>query len=80
MKPSLLAFCALAAAAWAQPGSHPTVLHAARLVDVENGKLIAPGEVLVEGDRIVEAGANVHRRLAHSRRKRSPHIRYAIRR
>ena len=61
MKPSLLAFCALAAAAWAQPGSHPTVLHAARLVDVENGKLIAPGEVLVEGDRIVEAGANVHR-------------------
>jgi imidazolonepropionase-like amidohydrolase len=61
MKPSLLAFCALAAAAWAQPGSHPVVLRAARLVDVENGKLIAPGEVLVEGDRIVEVGASVGR-------------------
>ncbi|MGP8244865.1 MAG: amidohydrolase family protein [Bryobacteraceae bacterium] len=61
MKPRLLAYCALAAAAWAQSGSHPTVLHAARLVEVETGKLIAPGEVLVEGDRILEAGASVAR-------------------
>jgi imidazolonepropionase-like amidohydrolase len=35
------------------------VLHAARLLDVESGKLLTPGEVLVEGERIVEAGANV---------------------
>jgi len=61
MKPWLFVFCALAAAAWAQPGSHPTVLHAARLVDVGSGKTITPGEVLIEGERIVEVGASVHR-------------------
>jgi imidazolonepropionase-like amidohydrolase len=31
------------------------------MVDVEKGVMITPGEVLVEGDRIVEAGAAVHR-------------------
>ncbi|HEY1938774.1 MAG TPA: amidohydrolase family protein [Candidatus Angelobacter sp.] len=35
---------------------HSIVIHAARLLDIENGKIISPGEVLVEGDRIVEAG------------------------
>ncbi len=35
------------------------VLHAARLLDVESGKLLTPGEVLVQGERIVEAGASV---------------------
>ena len=34
----------------------PIVLHAARLLDVKAGKLIKPGEVLVQGDRIVEVG------------------------
>jgi imidazolonepropionase-like amidohydrolase len=38
-----------------------TVLHAAHLLDVEHGKLITPGEVLVRGNRIVEAGASVSR-------------------
>jgi imidazolonepropionase-like amidohydrolase len=61
MKLRLLVYCALAAAAWAQPGSRPTVLHAARLVDVENGKAIIPGEVLVEGDQIVAVGPSVDR-------------------
>jgi imidazolonepropionase-like amidohydrolase len=37
----------------------PIVLHAARLIDVETGRVIAPGEVLVRGDRIAEAGASV---------------------
>jgi len=37
------------------------VLHAAHLLDVENGKLITPGEVLVEGERISEAGSKVSR-------------------
>ena len=37
----------------------PVVLHAARLLDVESGKLLTPGEVLVQGERIVEAGASV---------------------
>jgi imidazolonepropionase-like amidohydrolase len=41
----------------AQP--RPVVLHAARLLDVESGKLFTPGEVLVQGERIVEAGASV---------------------
>jgi imidazolonepropionase-like amidohydrolase len=37
----------------------PIVLHAARLIDVETGRVITPGEVLVRGDRIAEAGASV---------------------
>jgi len=36
-------------------------LHAARLLDIESGKIVAPGEVLVEGDRIAEAGSAVKR-------------------
>ena len=35
------------------------VLRAARLLDVESGKLLTPGEVLVEGERITEAGSSV---------------------
>ncbi|HJT89653.1 MAG TPA: hypothetical protein VJ732_17410 [Bryobacteraceae bacterium] len=49
---------ALTRSAWAQP-ARPIVLHAARLLDVEGGNLLAPGEVLVEGERIVEVGAAV---------------------
>ncbi len=48
-----------AAAAFAQPGQHQIVLHAARLLDVESGKVVSPGEVLVRGERIVEAGPSV---------------------
>jgi imidazolonepropionase-like amidohydrolase len=42
-----------------QAAAHATVLHAARLLDIEAGKIVAPGEVLVQGERIVEAGASV---------------------
>jgi imidazolonepropionase-like amidohydrolase len=35
------------------------VLHAARLLDIETGRIVSPGEVLVEQERIVEAGASV---------------------
>lgn len=43
-----------------QPASaHSTVLHAARLLDVESGKIVAPAEVLVQGERIVEVGTSV---------------------
>ncbi len=38
---------------------HPFVLHAARLLDVESGKILTPGEILVQGDRIAEVGATV---------------------
>lgn len=39
----------------------PIVLHAARLLDVANGTVISPGEVLVDGSRIVEVGQSVRR-------------------
>jgi imidazolonepropionase-like amidohydrolase len=43
----------------AQPAG-TIVLHAARLLDVETGNILAPGEVLVQGDRITAAGATVN--------------------
>jgi imidazolonepropionase-like amidohydrolase len=42
-----------------QPVQKFTVLHAARLLDVTAGKVISPGEILVEGDRIREVGIHV---------------------
>jgi imidazolonepropionase-like amidohydrolase len=52
-----------AAAVFAQRPAPPSetvvVLHAAHLVDVAAGKLVSPGEVLVRGNRIAEAGATV---------------------
>ncbi len=41
-----------------QPAATPIVLHAARLLQVETGTLLQPGEVLVEGDRIRAAGTS----------------------
>ncbi len=35
------------------------VLHAARLLDVETGRISTPGEILVQGDLIVEVGSHV---------------------
>jgi imidazolonepropionase-like amidohydrolase len=40
---------------------HPIVLHAARLLDVKSGRVVKPGEVLVQGERIVEVGPVVKR-------------------
>lgn len=42
-----------------QPATAPIVLHAARLLDVATGKVLAPGEVLVEGERIKAVGTLV---------------------
>jgi imidazolonepropionase-like amidohydrolase len=42
-------------------GAQQMLLHAARLLDVTTGKLIAPGEVLVEGERIVAVGTALAR-------------------
>lgn len=39
--------------------SHSIVLHASRLLDIDSGKIVTPGEVLVQGERIVEVGATV---------------------
>jgi imidazolonepropionase-like amidohydrolase len=41
------------------PSPHPIVLHAAHLLDIKAGKVITPGEVLVQGDRILEVGTAV---------------------
>ncbi len=38
----------------------PIVLHAARLFDVETGRTLRPGEVLVEGGKIAAAGSTVN--------------------
>ncbi|HEV3197474.1 MAG TPA: amidohydrolase family protein [Bryobacteraceae bacterium] len=38
---------------------HPIVLHAARLLDVETGRMLSPAEVLVQGERIAEVGSTV---------------------
>lgn len=37
----------------------PIVLHAARLLDIETGRISSPGEVLVQGERIAEVGSAV---------------------
>src|SRR6202789_4222832 len=47
------------AGALAAQTARPIVLHAARLIDVETGRVIAPAEVLVRGGRIAEAGTSV---------------------
>ena len=55
-------FLALFSAASAQPGAtstHPIVLHAARLLEIDTGRLLKPGEVLVQGERIAEVGSAV---------------------
>jgi imidazolonepropionase-like amidohydrolase len=41
------------------PPPHAIILHGARLLDVKHGRMLKPGEVLVEGDRIVEVGSAV---------------------
>ena len=57
-----LPFCAAFAQAPPKSGpKHEVVLHAARLLDIESGKIITPGEVLVQGERIVEVGSAVSR-------------------
>jgi imidazolonepropionase-like amidohydrolase len=45
----------------ASASKHAIVLHAPRLVDIESGKIITPGEVLVQDERIVEVGSSVKR-------------------
>jgi imidazolonepropionase-like amidohydrolase len=60
-------FCILASLAAAAgavgraqtPSPHPVVLHAARLLDIEAGRILTPGEVLVQGEKIVAAGSSV---------------------
>ena len=63
----VLVFCCAVVMAKSAAGQSPTpasraiVLHAARMLDVKAGKIIKPGEILVEGDRIAEVGTSVKR-------------------
>lgn len=50
--------CGFAATAQ-QPSSAPMVLHAARLLQVDTGKIMEPGEILVVGERIKAVGTTV---------------------
>src|SRR5436190_19861927 len=54
----LLCGSTLELAAPSQP-SHPIILHAARLLDIKNGRIVKPGEILIQGERILEAGSSV---------------------
>src|SRR5271154_1796731 len=40
---------------------HVVVLHAARMLDVADGRIVTAGEVLVEGEKIASVGAHVER-------------------
>ena len=56
--------CAIAltlpvAAAAQQAATPPIVLHAARLLEVDTGNVLQPGEILVEGERIKAVGTTV---------------------
>ena len=44
---------------FAQQTAVPIVLHAARVLEVDTGNMIRPGEILVEGNRIREIGKSV---------------------
>ena len=64
--PTLYSFLVLAwvfgAAAFVAPAQQPAtpiVLHAARLLEVETGNVLRPGEILVEGERIKAVGTVV---------------------
>ena len=57
--PALAVVLAFGLVAAAQQPSAPVVLHAARLLQVDTGNLLQPGEVLVDGERIRAVGASV---------------------
>jgi len=56
---NLCILTACSAALAQQPTASPIVLHAARLLQVETGNLLTPGEILVVGDRIRAVGVSV---------------------
>lgn len=61
MKSLLTATLFASALAAQQPApAKPIILHAARLLDVAAGRILTPGEILVEDGRIREAGTHVN--------------------
>jgi imidazolonepropionase-like amidohydrolase len=67
MKNALIGALACAAAAHSPSApadtaaAHPIVLHAAHLLEIDTGRVVTPGEILVQGERIVAVGASVQR-------------------
>jgi imidazolonepropionase-like amidohydrolase len=56
----ITALAASCPAAMAQPTvNHPIVLHAAHLLEVGSGRVVTPGEILVEGEHISAVGSAV---------------------
>ena len=41
------------------PAPHAIVLHVARMLEVDSGRMVAPAEILIEGNRITATGASV---------------------
>jgi imidazolonepropionase-like amidohydrolase len=57
---ALAGICSLHATGQQTNDNHfAIVLHAARMLDVAGGKIVSPGEILIEGERIVAAGSAV---------------------
>ncbi len=57
--PACAVALSLAFAAAQQPAAAPIVLHAARLLQIDTGTLLQPGEILVQGERIRAVGTSV---------------------
>src|SRR3984885_12761635 len=57
--PRTLLCCAALLLAGVACAQTPIVLRAARLLDIETGRILMPGEVLVQGERIAESGTTV---------------------
>jgi imidazolonepropionase-like amidohydrolase len=57
---ALVSLCMVTSNAQTQPDSaHAIVLHAAHLLEIDSGRTLTPGEVLVQGERIAEVGTKV---------------------
>jgi len=58
--PLLLVCCCGRAPAQNQAAiAHPIVLRASGLLDIKTGRIVKPGEILVQGDRILEVGPSL---------------------
>ena len=56
---TILAFAFAGGISAQQPTAQPIVLHAARLLEVDTGNILQPGEILIEGERIKAVGKSV---------------------
>lgn len=59
--PLIVVSCLVLSAQSAEHATKPIVLHAARLLVIDSGQILQPGEILVEGERIKAVGMKVDR-------------------